>query len=168
MCNKHLTKMPYFLKSFISRLNYGKIEFGSDNLFLASELKSIDNIKNVHLRDNEVLFKYKVHPNSLNYWGAMHGGAISTLIDIASTIAITGMDKNHRKNISIELSTNFLSPVTPENDIFILCKISKIGKNIAYSTIELLDTKSLKVIATASHTKAMLEGKWEIEINDKI
>ncbi len=164
----HKNKLLPILNSFTARLNYGSREFGKDNLFLADELISDDKIKNIPLRDHEVLFRYIVHKDSLNYWGAMHGGAISTLIDIASTIAITGLDKNHRKNISIELSTNFLAPASPESDIFVLCKISKIGKNVAFSTIDLYDTKNLKTIATSSHTKAMLDAKWEIEHNDKI
>lgn len=164
----HKSKILPFLNSFTGRLNYGKKEFGKDNLFLSDELVSDDKSKAIPLREHEILFKYKVHKESLNYWGAMHGGAISTLIDIASTIAITALDKNHRKNISIELSTNFLSPASPESDIYVLCKISKIGKNIAFSTIDLFDSQNLKTIATSSHTKAMLDAKWEMEPNAKI
>lgn len=160
---KLIPKMTPFLNSFTSRLNYGSKEF-KDNLFLAEELISEDKHKSLPIKDHEVLFEYKISQSSLNYWGAMHGGAISTLVDIASTIAITGLDKNHRKNISIELSTKFLSPVVPDMKIvYILCSIQKIGKNVAYSTIEIIEPKNLKVIATASHTKAMLDAHWEIE-----
>ncbi len=161
--NKLIQKMTPFLNSFTSRLNYGSTEF-KDNLFLAEELISEDKHKSILIKDHEVLFGYKIHPSTLNYWGAMHGGAISTLVDIASTIAITGLDKNHRKNISIELSTKFLSPVVPDlKVVYILCSIQKIGKNVAFSTIEVIEPKNLKVIVTASHTKAMLDAHWEIE-----
>lgn len=159
-------KINPYLKSFTSRLNYGSTIFGASNLFLADRLVSLDNKKEIELRENEVLFNYKIHPESLNYWGAMHGGAVSTLIDVASTIAITGLDRTGRKNISIELSTNFLAPVTPKTDIYVLCKISKIGKTVAFSTIELIEPETLKTVATSSHTKAMLDSIWEL--NDKI
>lgn len=160
------TKLQPYLNSFCSNLNYGKNTFGNKNLFIEDKLISNNKEKSLDIQENEVLFRYIIHNETLNYWGAMHGGAISTLIDIASTIAITGLDKTSRKNISIELSTKFLLPAKPNNDIYVLCKVPKIGKNIAYSTIELIDTDNLKVIATASHTKAMLDSIWEI--NQKI
>ena len=39
----------------------------------------------------------------------MHGGALSTLIDVATTIAIIKMTS--RKTISISLNTEFMNPV---------------------------------------------------------
>lgn len=161
-------KISLYLKSFTSQLNFGKVSFGEENLKIAEKIISNDSKKEISLRENEVAFRYHVHKETLNYWGAMHGGAISTLIDIASTIAITALDRTNRKNISIELSTNFLAPVTPDKDVFVLCKISKIGKTVAFSTVELIETDHLKTIATASHTKAMLDTIWELKPNNNI
>lgn len=165
--DKYNKVLPY-VKSFTKRLNFSKDLFSMDHLSLSNSLhiESSDKKKNIILQDSDILFRYKVHPGTLNYWGAMHGGSIATLIDISTTIAITAMDKGNRKNVSIELSTDYISPIRPENDVFVLCKLGKVGKTIAYTTCELYQSNNLSLLATGSHTKAMLEEKWTIENED--
>lgn len=163
--NVKVTKLNQYLTSFTSKLGFGRDLFNSDLLSVASELKSNDKSKTIILQENEFCFKYQVHPGTLNYWGAMHGGSIATLIDIASTIAITASDRTNRKNISIELSTNYVGPIYSNKIVYVNCKIPKIGKTIAYSTIEVLDSDNLSILATGSHTKAMLTDIWDLDKN---
>jgi acyl-coenzyme A thioesterase 13 len=163
--NEKVVKLNKYLISFTSKLGFGKDLFNSDLLSVVSELKSNDNSKTIMLKDYEYGFKYKVHQGTLNYWGAMHGGSIATLIDISSTIAITASDRTNRKNISIELGTSYLNPIYSNKIIYINCKVPKIGKTIAYSTIEVLDSDNLTVLATGTHTKAMLTDIWELDKN---
>lgn len=164
-----ITKINPYLKSFTNGLNFGKDLFNSNYLSVVEkQLKSNNGEKSIDIRENEVVFRYKVQEGTLNYWGAMHGGSIATLIDIASTIAITACDRTNRKNVSIELSTNYVGPIKPDADVFVVCKVNKIGKTVAYSTIEVIDTNSLDILATGTHTKAMLDSIWELKENDKI
>lgn len=164
---KYNKVLPY-LKSFTKRLNFGKDLFSMDHLTLCqnNSIESTDKKKSIILQDSDILFRYKIHPGTLNYWGAMHGGSIATLIDISTTISITAMDKGNRKNVSIELSTDYISPIRPENDVFLICKLGKVGKTIAYTTCELYQSNNLSILATGSHTKAMLEDKWLIDENE--
>ena len=90
----------------------------------------------------------------------MHGGAISTLIDTTTTLAISGIDRDLRHNVSVELSTYFLNPIVMNWNILIHCKIPKIGKNLAYSYVDIYDDRSLKICANGPHVKAMLEKTW--------
>ena len=47
--------------------------------------------------------------NQKNVIDVMHGGALSTLIDVSTTIAILKMTP--RRTISISLNTEFMSPI---------------------------------------------------------
>ena len=154
-----ISRVNSYLTSFTGRLNYGKEFFNSDFLSVCEKFgdRALDK--------NEICFKYIVHKGTQNYWGAMHGGAIATLIDIATTIAITAEDRTGRKNISIELSTQYLLPAKEE--LYLLCKVGKIGKSVGFSSCEIYD-KNLNLCCTSSHTKAMLSDVWELEKNDKI
>jgi uncharacterized protein (TIGR00369 family) len=142
-------------KLSISPVNYGK----NINQFLTLvEKDSYNLIKNP---DTEIIFKMPVNKDLCNIQLTMHGGAISTLIDISTTIAISGMDRNLRHNVSVELSTYFLNPIKISSNILILCKIPKIGKTLSYSYADIYDEETLKLCANGSHVKAMLEKTWK-------
>ncbi len=108
----------------------------------------------------EILFKLAVGKELCNFHNTMHGGAICTLIDTTTTLAISGMDRELRHNVSVELSSYFLNPIKMNSNILIHCKIPKIGKTLAYSNVDIYDEESLKLCANGSHVKAMLEKTW--------
>ena len=66
-------------------------------------------VKNITLLDkyendpNRVAYKYIIPPETVNLQGSMHGGALSTLVDIVTTISI--LKASPVKNASINLST---------------------------------------------------------------
>lgn len=43
---------------------------------------------------NQLLFKLEVLPQFCNYYGAMHGGALATILDCATTLAIMKVIEN--------------------------------------------------------------------------
>jgi acyl-coenzyme A thioesterase 13 len=110
--------------------------------------------------NQEVLFKLKVSDDMCNILKTMHGGAIATLIDITTTIAISGLDRDLRQNVSVELSTHYLNSIKNDSEIAILCKVPKIGKTLAYSYAEIYEKD--KLLVTGNHIKAMMEKKWDV------
>ena len=66
-----------------------------------------------------------------NVIDVMHGGAISTLIDVATTVGILRMSP--RRTISISLSTEFMSPIKIDSQISIETEVTKLGRNIAFT-----------------------------------
>lgn len=138
-----------FNKYLQKKIRYGK-EI-SENLIL------IDNDKLILDPNQDVLFRLKVKEELCNILESMHGGAVVTVIDIATTIAISGLDRDLRGNVSVDLSTQFLNPIKMNSNILIHCKIPKIGKSIAYSYANIYDEESRKLLATGSHIKSMIE-----------
>jgi acyl-coenzyme A thioesterase PaaI-like protein len=51
--------------------------------------------------------------------GFVHGGAFSTLVDVATTLAILKVDPEYRKTVSVDLGLHFLSPVKFDENILI-------------------------------------------------
>lgn len=95
--------------------------------------------------------------------GVMHGGALATVIDTSTTLAILKADAKKQKTVSIDLTTSFLNPAKINDSILIKAICTKIGKNVAFSTAEIYDEKGLKLLATGSHVKAVLSGTSFIE-----
>jgi uncharacterized protein (TIGR00369 family) len=129
------------------------------NLVLIEDEHS-NNCFNVNPK-SEILFRMPVSDEFCNSLNIMHGGAISTLIDVTSTIAISGFDKYKRQNVSVELSTTFLNPIKINSNILIHVKVPKIGKAIAYSTADIFSEDSLMLCAKGSHVKAMTDKKFD-------
>ena len=109
---------------------------------------------------SEVIFKLKVEDEYCNILKTMHGGAISTLVDIATTFAISGLDRDLRHSVSVELSCYYLNPIKIDTNLLIHCKVPKIGKSLAYSYADIYDEETNKILINASHIKAMLDKTW--------
>jgi uncharacterized protein (TIGR00369 family) len=148
------------LKYIMEKFGIRKAATYDSNLFKSLSLIEEDKFKLLKDIDNEILFRLFVSNDFCNIQNTMHGGAISTLIDLTTTIAISGMDRNLRHNVSVELSTYFLNPIKNNSSIIIHCKIPKIGKSLAYSYTDIYDEESLKLCANGSHVKAMLDKTW--------
>jgi acyl-coenzyme A thioesterase 13 len=144
------------IKYILSVLN-SSTSYGSQ---LSKGLLHIDTHKLITSSDSEVLFHLKVGLDSCNILKTMHGGAIATLIDVATTIAITALDRDMRQNVSVELATHYLNPIKANSEVLVLCKIPKIGKTLAYSYAEIYEKDSLKLLVNSSHIKAMLDKKF--------
>jgi len=97
-----------------------------------------------------------------NFYGSIHGGAIGTIIDCATTLAILKEDKNERykyifrQHVSVDLTVNFINTANKDDEILIISEVNKVGKNLAFSNAKILNLANNKIIATGSHTKAFL------------
>ena len=108
-------------------------------------------------QSNNVILRIKVTPNLQNIMGVIHGGALTTIIDTSTTLAILKCDPKLHKTVSVELSTSFLNPAKVEEYLLINAICTKLGKNIAFSRAEIYEEKSNKLIATGSHVKAVIK-----------
>jgi acyl-coenzyme A thioesterase 13 len=99
---------------------------------------------------NRVAYKFIVPAETVNLQGSMHGGALSTLVDIVTTISI--LKATPIKNASINLSTEFLSPAKINSELVIETFIKKLGTTIVFTDCEIFHDN--KLIAKGIHTKA--------------
>ncbi|OMJ78030.1 hypothetical protein SteCoe_22273 [Stentor coeruleus] len=136
----------------INRVGIVKEYFGK-NLIKDMKIKSCE----IREKTGTILVEIPLGPQMLNVLGSLHGGAIATLIDQITTIAIALFDD--RNSVSTDLSISFISPISGGNktiDVEAVCH--KSGKNIAFSSAEIRTNGRL--IAKGQHTKCLLSSKW--------
>ena len=82
-----------------------------------------------------------------NISGVLHSGALSTMLDFGTTVAILTFDKRNRGTASAEISLSYLSSVRPGSEIYILSQINRIGRHVAFShsTIYSVDGEVLAI-----------------------
>lgn len=154
----NLKNIQFIFDKFKSRaMFYGQVL--TKNLILLEPSEKYNSI----MKDSkhEVLFKLKIEEEFCNIQKTMHGGASSTLVDIATTIAISGLDRDLRHSVSVELSCYYLNPIKHNSEILIHCKVPKIGKALAYSYADIYDAHNHKLLINASHIKAMMDKTWK-------
>lgn len=155
-----LQNMRYIMNKIAPKSNYGAPFFKNLSLI---ELDNYKTLTTLNINPNcEILFKMPVSEEFCNALNTMHGGAISTLIDITTTIAISGFDNTLRHNVSVELSTYYLNPIKINSNLLVHVKVPKIGKSLAYSHADIYAEENLKMCANGSHVKAMLDKTWNI------
>lgn len=69
-------------------------------------------VESVDSAAGRVTCSLTVHEGVLNGYGTLHGGAITTLVDIAGTMALLARDAG-KPGVSIELNTTFLAVCAP-------------------------------------------------------
>ncbi len=149
-------KVKEILEIYLKKKNFTKT-WAPD---ISKNLKLIEGSHKLILNPStDVLFSLKVDPSYCNILGVMHGGAIATLIDTTTTLAVSGLDRTYRQNVSVELSTYYQNPVKMDSTILIINKATKIGRRISYSTGDIYD-ENFKLLSNSNHVKAMLEDTW--------
>ncbi|CAL1272047.1 unnamed protein product [Larinioides sclopetarius] len=93
----------------------------------------------------------KVAHEHKNRGGLLHGGMTSTLVDAVSTMAL--FSKIERPGVSIEMNVSFIRPANIGDELFIEGKILKVGKNLAFLTVEVKSKVTGEIIALGKHTK---------------
>ena len=108
------------------------------------------------------LLELTLTSNLCNALGIIHGGAVCTIIDCATTIGLLSNDRETRKSVSLSLTSNFYKPATSGETILILAETDRIGKTAGFSTCKILN-QNLELLYKGTHTKAFLKDKWEIQ-----
>ncbi len=96
-----------------------------------------------------------------NITGKMHSGALATVIDFSTSVAIMAFDKRNRVNVSTELSISLLNSVNAGEDILILSQIDRIGRTMAFSHATIFDEK-YNELAFGKHLKTFLDVKYNL------
>lgn len=110
---------------------------------------------------NQIILRLKVDPSFCNYMGSIHGGALTTILDCATTLAILKVDKNLRKSVSAELNFSFMNPATIKDHILIRAECTKVGKTLAFTQGDIFIEETLKMVGRGQHLKAMLDQPFD-------
>ena len=77
-----------------------------------------------------VVTRLTVTRTMCNQFGTLHGGAISTLFDVCTTLAFATARKWEKAGVTRTLSTTCLAPVLPGEEIEIESEVVQIGKKL--------------------------------------
>lgn len=92
----------------------------------------------------------KTHTNRL---GIIHGGVLSTLVDVGGSLALAA-NGYFMTGVTTDLSTTFLAAGgQPGHTILLDCYCQRVGRTMAFTFVEIKDNVSGKLVARGNHTK---------------
>ncbi len=72
-----------------------------------------------------------------NSYGGLHGGAITTIIDVVGTLALLANDPK-RGGVSVEINVNYLSAVKVGEKVTVTGKVLKTGKSLGFTQVDII------------------------------
>jgi acyl-coenzyme A thioesterase 13 len=107
----------------------------------------------VRIGDGEVECVLTVTESLSNTYGTMHGGAISTCIDVLGSMAL--LTKDHtRAGVSVDMNMTFCSAARVGETLSLTGSVLRYGKSMGFTNIVIARQRDGAVIATGRHTKA--------------
>eukprot|EP01096_Ripella_sp_DP13-Kostka_P006531 TRINITY_DN2344_c0_g1_i1.p1 TRINITY_DN2344_c0_g1~~TRINITY_DN2344_c0_g1_i1.p1 ORF type:complete len:165 (+),score=42.35 TRINITY_DN2344_c0_g1_i1:3-497(+) len=85
-----------------------------------------------NIKEGSVGYRLKIDDSLTNPMGAMHGGAISALLDEVTTMAVLLKDPDCRPGVSVSLEANYLSAIPVGSTIIARGKCIKAGRALAF------------------------------------
>ncbi|XP_066974648.1 acyl-coenzyme A thioesterase 13-like [Macrobrachium rosenbergii] len=87
-----------------------------------------------------------------NRGGTLHGGLTATLVDVISTMALMTTERAV-PGVSVDLNVSYISAAKEGETIVINADTLKVGRTLAFLTVDITTKESGKLIAKGSHTK---------------
>jgi uncharacterized protein (TIGR00369 family) len=106
--------------------------------------------------DGRALIRFEPHPEHLNSWKGVHGGALMTLLDVALSSAARSLDPACIGATTVEMKTNFLAAAT--GPILAEGLAQRAGRSLIFAEGEVSDLAGI-VLAKASGTFKLVYPK---------
>ncbi|KAK4502192.1 hypothetical protein PRZ48_005617 [Zasmidium cellare] len=104
-------------------------------------------------------FELVVIPPLCNPMGNMHGGAVATLADMATTMATAPLSQPgfwDFGGVSRTLSVTYLKPVRLGRTVEIVCEVRSIGRRLSVTQCVIRQKETGEMLALAEHGKSAL------------
>ncbi|XP_022919659.2 acyl-coenzyme A thioesterase 13-like [Onthophagus taurus] len=118
--------------------------------------KVMHNVKIISAGNGNCISEIKILPEQTNIFHGLHGGFATTLVDVLSSCALLTHEKGECGHVSVNLSIDFLKGAKVGDTILIDSKTLKVGKNLAFLSVEIKDKPSGTLLVKGSHTKYLL------------
>jgi acyl-coenzyme A thioesterase 13 len=86
-----------------------------------------------------------------NIGGALHGGAVATLVDVVGTIAIMSADRQARPGVTCDLNVSYLAP--GKGVVVAEAQVLKCGKTLAFVAVDVRREEDGVLVAQGRMTK---------------
>ena len=116
----------------------------------------LDGMECTSIGDDSVSLELIVSQNLANNIGTLHGGAISTIVDVVGTMALLSRDAT-RAGVSVEMSQCFVAAARVGERLELTGRVLGYGGSLGYTeiTIHALRDGRKHLCATGRHTKFM-------------
>jgi acyl-coenzyme A thioesterase 13 len=88
-----------------------------------------------------------------NPLGALHGGAVATLVDVVGTLAIMSADRDQRPGVSTDLNVSWFSPAPGGATVLVEATVLKSGRTLAFVQVDLRRENDGVLVAQGRMTK---------------
>ncbi|KAK2391299.1 acyl-coenzyme A thioesterase [Trifolium repens] len=105
------------------------------------------------IQPGRVLFSMNIPPRLLNSGNYLHGGAITTLVDLIGAAAIPAAGFPWDSGVSLEINVSCLDAAYAHEEIEIDARVLRVGKTIAAVSVEFRKKKTGQIFAQGRHTK---------------
>ncbi len=105
----------------------------------------------VEAEEGHAVVELRAEERHLNPGGTVHGGAVSTLIDVSMAEALNPMTGEGERPVTIEIKVNYLEPGEP-GTLSCTASVRKGGKRITIVEAEVTQRESGEVVALATGT----------------
>jgi acyl-coenzyme A thioesterase 13 len=103
--------------------------------------------------DGKARVEMVVAPVVQNINGHLHGGATAALVDNAGTLAIVTADREARPGVTTDLNVTYLAPGPGGSTVVADATVLKIGKTMAFVTVDVRRATDGALIAQGRMTK---------------
>ncbi|XP_003927347.3 acyl-coenzyme A thioesterase 13 [Saimiri boliviensis] len=100
----------------------------------------------------KVICEMKVEEEHTNKLGTLHGGLTATLVDGISTWALLCTERG-LPGVSVDMNITYMSPAKLGEVVVITAQVLKQGKTLAFTSVDLTNKATGKLIAQGRHTK---------------
>mmetsp|Transcript_14109 Transcript_14109/g.44412 ORF Transcript_14109/g.44412 Transcript_14109/m.44412 type:complete len:169 (-) Transcript_14109:607-1113(-) len=99
-----------------------------------------------------------------NVFGALHGGALATIVDHATSYAVlarTHFSPDTLWSVSVSLSVEYCAPARVGETVRIVVRAPKVGKKLAFTTATISSQDGSRTLYTGTHIKAFVPAPTE-------
>ncbi|NWS44810.1 ACO13 thioesterase, partial [Probosciger aterrimus] len=112
----------------------------------------LNKMKLLSATPGKIVCEMKVEEEHTNKNGTLHGGMTATLVDVVSTAALLYTERA-APGVSVDMNITYTSAAKMGEEILITAQILKQGRNLAFTTVDLTNKATGKLIAQGRHTK---------------
>lgn len=112
-----------------------------------------------HSANGRAEVSFAVNDFTANPQGALHGGILYALMDVASFLSVSSRLAPEQHAVSIEVHTSVLRAARPGETVRITSRVDRVGRSLAAMRCEATATSAdgqTRLIATGSVTKSII------------
>jgi acyl-coenzyme A thioesterase 13 len=88
-----------------------------------------------------------------NRGGFMHGAMTTLLVDSLSGLALLSYPNITSAGVSVNINMSYMKAVAVGQEIVIKASTEKVGKRLAFLTVDILNKETGDIVAKGTHTK---------------